>query len=88
MKNPVACWTSPVRVLACLNSNRLTVVLRPDQGLADGGVPCEIDAVFVPLDLRMPNSEFVLVMRRDTDEVVNVLRKGESLDDSRFVVDN
>jgi hypothetical protein len=86
-KHPIVCWSAPARVLACLHSDRIRVVLCPGQGLADGGVPYEIEASLIPIDLRMPNSEFVVLSRRDTGQVVKVLRKDESLGDSEFVVD-
>ena len=87
-KDSIACWSAPARVLACLHSGRITVVLFPDQGLADGGVPCEIEASLIPIDLRIPNCEFVVLSRKDTGQVVKVLRNGESLGDSVFVTDN
>ena len=83
---PIPCHVVPVRVLACLRTNRLTVFLCPGQGMADGGIPLEIENSIVPFDLRMPNSEFFLLMRRDTDEIVKVLRVGEELDDDRFTI--
>ena len=85
---PLSCWACPARVLACLNNNRITVVLFPDQGLADGGIPHEIDSSLIPFDLRMPNSEFLLLMRKDTGEFVKVLRRGEKTNDSGFRVDH
>ena len=72
--HPASCWICPARVLACLNTNRITVVLYPDQGLADGGVPIELETSPIPWDLRMPNSEFLLLMRKDTNEIVKVIR--------------
>jgi hypothetical protein len=86
-KDPIVCWSAPARVLACLHSGRITVVLHPGQGLADGGVPYEMEASLIPMDLRIPNSEFVVLSRKDTGQVVKVLRNGESLGDSEFVVD-
>ena len=84
---PVACWICPARVVACLTTNRITVLIHPDQGLADGGVPLEIEASLIPLDLRIPNSEFLLMMRKDTSEIVKVLRVGEEVHDASFLVD-
>ena len=81
---PVHCWIYPVRVLACMNANRITVIACPGQGLADGGVPIEIESSLIPFDLRMPNSEFMLLVRKDTSEIVKVLRLGDELDDPRF----
>jgi hypothetical protein len=85
---PIPCWIRPARVLACLTTNRITVLTHPDQGLADGGVPIEVETSLIPLDLRMPNSEFVLLLLKDTSEIVKVLRAGEEVRDARFLVDN
>ena len=86
--NPMPCWMTPVRVLACLRTNWLTVILCPEQGLADGGIPIEIESRLIPFDLRMPNSEFFLLMREDTSEIAQVLRIGEEVDGARFSVEN
>jgi hypothetical protein len=67
-----------------MNANRITVIACPGQGLADGGVPIEIESSLIPFDLRMPNSEFMLLVRKDTSEIVKVLRLGDELDDPRF----
>ena len=85
--NSVPCLLFPARVLACLNTNRITVIACPDEGLADGGIPMEIEASLIPFDLRMPNSEFLVLMRRDPDEIVRVLRLGEEMHDPGFFVD-
>lgn len=84
---PVPCRLCPVRVFACLKTNYFTVLAYPGQGLADGGIPLEVETSLIPFDLRMPNSEFFLLMRQDTSEIVKVLRVGEELHDDRFVVD-
>ncbi len=84
----IPCWICPVPVLACLNTNRITVIAHPDQGMADGGVPMEVECSLIPLDLRIPNSEFLLLMRKDTDEIVKVLRVGEEVDGARFSIEN
>jgi hypothetical protein len=83
--DPVSCWAYPARVLACLNTNRITVVVCPGQGLADGGVPYEIESSLIPLDLRIPNSEFFILIRKDTSEIVKILRHDEKADGSEFV---
>ena len=82
----IPCHVVPVCVLGCLRTNRLTVYLWPGQGMADGGIPLEIESAIVPFDLRMPNSEFFFLMRQDTGEIVKVLRVGEELHDARFSV--
>ena len=83
---PIPCSVAPARVLACLRTNWLTVIVCPGQGMADGGIPIDIESSLVPFDLRMPNSDFFLLMRRDTHEIVKVLRIGEELHDARFVI--
>lgn len=85
---PIPCCIWPVRVLACLTANRITVIAYPDQGLTDGGVPMEVESSLIPLELRMPNSEFLLLMKEDASEIVKVLRIGDEVDDARFVVTN
>lgn len=74
--------------MACLNDYRITVIVCPGQGLADGGIPYELESSLIPVDLRMPNSEFWLLMRKDTNEIVKVLRKGEKANESMFLVEN
>lgn len=86
--NPIPCWIAPVRVLACLRTNWLTVVAFPGVGLADGGIPMDIESRLVPFDLRMPNSEFFVLHRSDTGQIVKALRAGEELDGARFSVEN
>ena len=85
---PVPCCLCRARVLACLNTGRFTVIACPDVGLADGGVPIEIESSLIPFDLRIPNAEFLLLMRKDSDEIVKVLRLGDDLDDPEFFVEN
>lgn len=85
---PVPCGKIPVRVFACLTTNRFTVLMHPGQGLADGGIPVEVATSLIPFDLRMPNAEVFILMRKDTSEIVKVLRVGEELHDARFFIDN
>ena len=85
---PIPCSLCLARVLACLNTGRITVIACPDVGLADGGVPIEIESSLIPLNLRIPNSEFLLLMRKDTGEIVKVLRLGDELNDAKFFVEN
>lgn len=85
---PIPYLLCRARVLACLNTGRITVILCPDVGLADGGVPIEIESSLIPFDLRIPNSEFLLLMQRDTSEIVKVLRLGEEFSDPEFLVEH
>jgi hypothetical protein len=68
----------PARVLACLSRTHITVILHPDVGLADGGVEIVIPIEVVPLDLRMPNSEFDMLFDAQAWAYTKVVRKGEA----------
>lgn len=46
-------------------------------GLADGGDQETLPAQMVPIDLRMPNSEFDVLFDRASGCFVKILRKGE-----------
>ena len=66
----------PAQVLGCLRNSFLTVIACKDVGMANGGINGEIPIHLVPVDLRMPNSEFDIVLDRFS-ESLSVLRKGE-----------
>ena len=68
---------SPARVIACLSPGYLRVIVHPGVGLADGGIPTDIPMELVPLDLRMPNSEFTLVLDRIQWRYIGVERLNE-----------
>jgi hypothetical protein len=53
---------TPARVIDCLRTGWVTVLLHPNQGLADGGIPIEIPADIIPPELRFPNTEVDLMM--------------------------
>ncbi len=67
----------PARVLACLSRSRITIILYPGQGLADGGSKIDIPIEAVPPDLRMPNSEFDMIFDRQAWGYTKVVRKGD-----------
>ncbi len=67
---------APAKVLGCLRPGYLTIVVGHELGRADGGVPNEIPMDLVPFDLRMPNSEFTVVMDRTTPGFIAVERLG------------
>ena len=67
----------PARVLGCLKTGTLMVIVLPGYGLADGGILMEIAMEIVPFDLRMPNSEFDVVFDRSMKSIIQVLRKDE-----------
>ena len=52
------------RVLGVLSPGTIDVIVAPGVGLADGGVQHKIPLDMVPVDLRLPNSEFLLVLDR------------------------
>lgn len=60
------------RVMASLSPGRITLQIAPGVSLADGGIPIEVDAALVPPHLRMPNSEFTVLMA-PTDRGLDVV---------------
>ncbi len=64
----------PTRVIGCLRPGFPRVHIGPGIGLLDGGVPTEIPVGLVPGDLRMPNSEFTVVLKPDHRGVITVER--------------
>lgn len=70
-------WRYPARVLGCLRDGEITVILCAGLGLADGGDQEELPVQMVPIDLRMPNSEFDVLFDRASGCFVKVLRKDE-----------
>ena len=65
---------SPAKVLGCLRTGKLTVILFQGVGFVNGGLVTEIFIELVPLDLRMPNSQFDLQLDLITGSE-RVLRK-------------
>lgn len=55
---------SPAKVLGCLRTGKLTVILFQGVGFVNGGLVTEISIDLVPLELRMPNSQFDLQRQR------------------------
>ncbi len=62
-------------VLGCLNSGEITVILEPGHGIF---LPELIPVDWIPIDLRMPNSEFDILMKFPGWERIRVLRKDEA----------
>lgn len=73
----ISLYRSPARVLGCLTPNTITVVVLPDNGMADGGVPTQLPVEMVPPELRMPNSVFDLWYSPNDHAYTQVLRKDE-----------
>lgn len=67
----------PARVLCCLSRSTITVILYPDTGLAEGGSKIDIPIEAVPPDLRMPNSEFDMILDRQERAYTRIVRKGD-----------
>ena len=51
------------RVLGCLTSGYLKVIIGCDRGMLDGGIVRDIPVHLIPFSLRMPNSKFHLVTK-------------------------
>jgi hypothetical protein len=68
---------SPARVLACLRPGYLRVIVHPGVGLADGGIQTDVPMDLIPFDLRMPNSEFILVLDQLYRRYIGVERLDE-----------
>ena len=66
---------SHARVLGCLNSGEITVILAPGHGIFLLEL---IPMGWIPIDLRMPNSEFDILMKFPGGERIGVLRKDEA----------
>ena len=67
----------PARVIGCLNRTTIRVIVLPGVGLADGGIILEVPREAVPMDLRIPNSEFDITFDKQEWANMKVTRKGE-----------
>jgi hypothetical protein len=52
------------RVIGCITPGCVDVILGPDFGMLNGGVPTVLPSELVPYSLRMANTEFVVVWDR------------------------
>ena len=66
-----------MKVLGCLRNRQITVIVLPGNGFVDRGLLEELPVSMIPFDLRMPNSEFDILLNRTTGCFTQVLRKGE-----------
>jgi hypothetical protein len=64
----------PARVLGCLNTGKVTAILSIGFG---NFYPTPIDIDWIPVDLRMPNSEFDILVKAQGGEWIRILRKDE-----------
>lgn len=71
-------WRYPAKVLGCLRDGESTVILCAGIGLADGEDQETLPVQAVPIDLRMPNSEFDVLFDRASGCFVKILRKEET----------
>lgn len=63
----------PGRVIAVLTNSTILVVLCPGTGLVNGGIPREILLEQVPIDLRTPNTELIVILKNG--EIVEIQPK-------------
>jgi hypothetical protein len=70
-------WRYPATVLGCVRNGEITVILCAGIGLANGGTRTELPIQMIPADLRMPNSEFDVLLDRTSGNFVKVLRKDD-----------
>lgn len=75
-------WRYPARVLGCFQNGEITVILCAGIGLAGGGDRETLPAQMIPIDLRMPNSEFDVLFDRASGYFVKIVRKGEDCPDA------
>ncbi|WP_427159677.1 hypothetical protein ACQFX9_27350 [Aliinostoc sp. HNIBRCY26] len=65
----------PVKVLGCLKPGEITVIALTGVGMVDGGILWEIPTEMIPVSLRMPNSEFIVVYDRQNGNFIEILPK-------------
>jgi hypothetical protein len=64
----------PARVIYVSSHNTIQILLGPDYRMLDGGVPTDIQLELVPFELRMPNTELVVMMR---DGYITAVRRND-----------
>lgn len=62
----------PARVIGCVTPGCIDVFVGPDVGMLDGGIPAPVPLDIVPLSLRMPNTEFMVIVDRRSHTIVAV----------------
>jgi hypothetical protein len=67
--------SAPGVVFARLTNTTIVLHLFPAAGLADGGIPYELELEQVPPELRMPNTRVEVALDRATGAVVAVKRQ-------------
>jgi hypothetical protein len=79
-REPESPIEAPVKMLACLRPGCLTVFVGYGLGMENGGIPTDVPMDLVPVDLRMPNSEFTVVLDRTSGQFIAVERHGGDAD--------
>ncbi|MEH2267521.1 MAG: hypothetical protein V7K68_03665 [Nostoc sp.] len=64
----------PTRVLGCLRSGEITIILFPGHGLV---LTEPIQTNLIPENLRMPNSEFDVLFKHPGREMIRILHRKE-----------
>lgn len=64
----------PAKVLGCLRSGFVTIIVGHDFGQLDGGIPTEISIGLLPFDLRTPNKEFIALLDRASGVIFAIER--------------
>ena len=67
--NRIRIWAT---VIGCLMPGCVDVILGQGIGMLDGGVATQLPIDLVPFSLRMPNTEFIVVLDVQSHEVVAV----------------
>lgn len=75
-------WRFPARVLGCLNSGKIAVLVRNEDEPGKGERQIELSSETIPFELRMPNSQFDLVFDRHHRLFIKALHKHEDWPDS------
>ena len=55
----------PAEVLACLAPGELRIIVLPEVGHVNGGVPRDVPVELIPPELRMPNTRLWLQLDED-----------------------
>ena len=69
--DPGECCVSAI-VLGRVLDATIRIILGPGEGQLDGGIHTEVPLDKVPPDLRMPNTELEVILKRKSGEIVAV----------------
>ncbi|NDJ20780.1 hypothetical protein GS682_03805 [Nostoc sp. B(2019)] len=64
-----------VQVIGCFEAGVITVIAFTGVGMLDGGFTIELPTEMIPANLRMPNSEFIVVRDRQSGEFTQLFQK-------------